>query len=323
MSITNVNVYNRPGHRASRRAARGRAPAPSSRRAPGAGHGPARRGTPRAGNEQPSTPARARDDQPGRRGRLPARRTRRRGRLPDDRSDAAGQRLRRQGRQRLPAATRQAAAGRPTTSGKWKPVAALDAPEHPAGRTSPSTRPRTGSPSSPPARPAAAAAAATRPAPRRPTVDPGTLNQLSRDQKGRDRGNYRANPPQPVRRPSRPAPAVGARAAAAVASAEEARLDAMGRDSSLRLLAAASCSSRRTTPRAARTSTGWRRTTGSHHPAQGLRRRLPDRRLGLPAARHRPLARRARNAPRRRVLRHAHLADRLVGAPRAAHDPRD
>jgi len=77
--------------------------------------------------------------------------------------------------------------------GKWKPV---DAPRP---GTQPSTRPAPQPPSQPSARPA--------PQPR-PSMDPGTLNQLSRDQQGRKAGDTRANPPpQPQRPPqSRPAP---------------------------------------------------------------------------------------------------------------------
>ena len=74
-------------------------------------------------------------------------------------------------------------------SGQWKPVQ----PSRPETRPAPS-RPDGGT-----ARPA--------PRPSRPTADPGTLNQLSRDRQGRQNGNTRMNPPpQRAAPPSRPAP---------------------------------------------------------------------------------------------------------------------
>jgi hypothetical protein len=83
------------------------------------------------------------------------------------------------------------APGKPSTwetndGGKWKPVQ----PSRP--QTRPSTPPQGQ------ARPAQ---------PSRPTVDPATINQLSRDQKGRSAGNTRVSPPPPApKAPSRPAP---------------------------------------------------------------------------------------------------------------------
>ena len=66
--------------------------------------------------------------------------------------------------------------------GKWKPVQ----PSRPEGQ--PATQPKT-RPSQPATRPAS------------PSVDRGTINQLSRDQQGRKAGDTRASPP-----PQRPAP---------------------------------------------------------------------------------------------------------------------
>ena len=85
--------------------------------------------------------------------------------------------------------------------GKWKPVQPETRPSTQPPQARPGTAPQQ-KPQQPQARPA--------PQPSRPSVDPGTLNQLSRDQKGRDLGNYRSSPP-PQSRPapppqSRPAP---------------------------------------------------------------------------------------------------------------------
>jgi hypothetical protein len=76
--------------------------------------------------------------------------------------------------------------------GKWKPVQ----PSQPSTRPSqPSTQPST-RPSVQPVPPSA------RPEPQpRPSVDPGTMNQLSRDAKGRQAGDTRMNPPPQSRAP--------------------------------------------------------------------------------------------------------------------------
>ena len=71
--------------------------------------------------------------------------------------------------------------------GTWKPVE--------TGRPAPSQPSKRPAPSQPSARPA--------PQPSRPAVDPGTMNQLSRDQQGRQAGNARMSPP-PARPPSPP-----------------------------------------------------------------------------------------------------------------------
>jgi hypothetical protein len=82
-------------------------------------------------------------------------------------------------------------------SGKWKPVQPEARPA-PRPETRPAPRPETRP--APQARPA--------PQPSRPSVDPGTLNQLSRDQRGRQMGDMRASPKPQSRStaPSRPAP---------------------------------------------------------------------------------------------------------------------
>ena len=83
--------------------------------------------------------------------------------------------------------------------GKWKPVQPETRPSTQPPQARPGNAPQQ-KPQQPQARPA--------PQPSRPSVDPNTLNQLSRDQKGRDMGNYRAGPP-PQSKPapqSRPAP---------------------------------------------------------------------------------------------------------------------
>jgi hypothetical protein len=87
--------------------------------------------------------------------------------------------------------------------GKWTSVQPSTRPSTQPPQSRPGTVPQQ-QPQQPQARPA--------PQPGRPSVDPGTLNQLSRDQKGRDMGNYRASPPpkqapQPAPKPQpRPAP---------------------------------------------------------------------------------------------------------------------
>jgi hypothetical protein len=190
MSITNVNVYNRPGIarpgvKPAPRPAPQPAVRPATRPAPGTVGGPpaTRPSTrPAPGTTNPTTrPA------PGTTG--PA--TRPAPSRPDN--VYAGN----DGNVYRP---RQGGSGWETNDqGKWKPVQ----PEtRPAPQTPPQTRP---APQQQPQKPQ------TRPAtqPSRPSVDPGTLNQLSRDQKGRDMGNYRSSPqPQP-----RPAPKSQARPA--------------------------------------------------------------------------------------------------------------
>jgi len=92
--------------------------------------------------------------------------------------------------------------------GSWKPVS----PSRPEARPDqPSTRPApsTGQPSTRPA-PSTSQPSARPAAPSRPSVDPGTLNQLSRDRQGRDAGNVRMSPPPsspPRSAAPRPAPA--------------------------------------------------------------------------------------------------------------------
>jgi hypothetical protein len=191
MSITNVNVYNRPGIarpgvKPAPRPAPQPAVRPATRPAPGTVGGPTatRPSTrPAPGTTNPTTrPA------PGTTG--PA--TRPAPSRPDN--VYAGN----DGNVYRP---RPGGSGWETNDkGKWKPVQ----PEtRPAPQTQPQARP---APQPQPPKPQ------TRPAtqPSRPSVDPGTLNQLSRDQKGRDMGNYRSSP-QPQSRPApkpqaRPAP---------------------------------------------------------------------------------------------------------------------
>ncbi len=74
--------------------------------------------------------------------------------------------------------------------GTWKPVQPSRPETRPAQPSQPSTRPA--QPQQP----------STRPAPSRPTVDPGTLNQLSRDQQGRRAADTRMSPPPKSRPPS-------------------------------------------------------------------------------------------------------------------------
>jgi hypothetical protein len=76
--------------------------------------------------------------------------------------------------------------------GTWKPVQP----------SRPETRP---SQPSQPSRPSQPAQPSTRPAPGRPTADPSTLNQLSREQRGRSAGDRRMSQPPPSARPQ-PAP---------------------------------------------------------------------------------------------------------------------
>jgi hypothetical protein len=79
--------------------------------------------------------------------------------------------------------------------GTWKPVQ----PSRPEGRPA--------QPSQPSTRPAQPQQPSTRPAPSRPSVDPGTLNQLSRDQRGRSAADSRMKPPPQSSAPrSQPAP---------------------------------------------------------------------------------------------------------------------
>jgi len=91
--------------------------------------------------------------------------------------------------------------------GQWKPVE----PSRPGTSPSqPSTRP---APQQPPSRPSQPS---TRPAPppARPSVDSGTLNQLSREQQGRQAGNARMSPP-PQKAPQQSRPSQPARSAPA------------------------------------------------------------------------------------------------------------
>ncbi|HEY2798150.1 MAG TPA: hypothetical protein VGK26_09695 [Thermoanaerobaculia bacterium] len=90
----------------------------------------------------------------------------------------------------------------PSQDGKWKPV--TQPAERPQARPAPQPAPGRPAQESPQARPKPPQAGQ----PARPSVDPGTLNQLSRDRQARDMGNMRAGPP-PSSRPapsSKPAP---------------------------------------------------------------------------------------------------------------------
>jgi len=208
--ITNVNLYNRPGIarpgvKPIVRPPATTRPTPGTRPAPGTGQPSTR---PAPGTGQPTTrPAPSRPGTrpaPGQPSTQPA---------PGEPSTqpATG----RPGARPAPSRPDNVYAGKdgnvyrpkpggggwetPGQDGKWKPV------EKPAERpqTRPAPQPAPGRPAAQPAQPPPGAQ------PARPAVDPGTLNQLSRDRQARDMGNFRAGPP-PSSRPapsSKPAPA--------------------------------------------------------------------------------------------------------------------
>ncbi len=210
VSISNINVYNRPGIarpgvRPAPRPAPVSAvrPAPSTRPATGTGRptttGPSTRPAPGTGPSRQPAPG---TTNPATRP-APSR--------PDN--VYAGK----DGNVYRP---RPSGGWETNENGKWKPVDAPARPGKPDQRPAPQpeSRPAQGArpapmPETRPAQPQGRPAPQTRPAPSRPTVDPGTINQLSRDQKGRDMGNMRANPqpqqrtaPAPRPAPQKPAP---------------------------------------------------------------------------------------------------------------------
>ncbi len=183
VNINNINVYNRPGvsrpgvrpavQPAPRPApAAGSRPAPGTRPAPGARPAPQPPSSGRPVTTQPSTRP-APGTQPATR---PAR--------PDNVYAGTDGNVYR---------PRDKGGWETNDGGQWKPVQ----PARPEARPAPQTQP---------ARPSREAPQAPPASPTRPSVDPGTLNQLSRDQRGRQNSDARMNPPasRPPSSTSRP-----------------------------------------------------------------------------------------------------------------------